>query len=89
MILRTFRSYSFLLLAMALRNLVEDQCGGPNSLVQLTSHFVQDRGLTDQGLLHPFQHKSYPDQDTEVRMKRSSPYVEYHMFILCYLLIRP
>ncbi|KAK9505064.1 hypothetical protein O3M35_009212 [Rhynocoris fuscipes] len=34
---------------MALRKLVEGDCGGANSLVSLTSHFVQDRGLKDEG----------------------------------------
>jgi peroxin-5 len=41
---------------MALRELVEGDCGGPNSLVRLTSHFVQDRGLTEEGFRHPYQH---------------------------------
>lgn len=41
---------------MALRDLVEGDCGGTNSLVRLTSHFVQDRGLKEEGLRHPFQH---------------------------------
>jgi peroxin-5 len=39
---------------MALRDLVEGDCGGTNSLVRLTSHFVQDRGLKEEGLRHPF-----------------------------------
>ena len=47
---------------MSLRNLVEDQCGAANSLVQLTTHFVEDRGLQDQGLLHPFQQHQNLDQ---------------------------
>ena len=41
---------------MALRDLVEGDCGGTNSLVRLTSHFVQDRGLKEEGLHHPFPH---------------------------------
>jgi peroxin-5 len=41
---------------MALRDLVEGDCGGTNSLVRLTSHFVQDRGLKEEGLRHPFPH---------------------------------
>jgi hypothetical protein len=42
--------------AMALRDLVEGDCGGTNSLVRLTSHFVQDKGLKEEGLRHPFPH---------------------------------
>lgn len=54
---------------MSLRNLVEDQCGAANSLVQLSSHFVQDRGLADQGLLHPFQHENFPEQNEEPQVQ--------------------
>ncbi|XP_050521879.1 peroxisomal targeting signal 1 receptor-like isoform X1 [Daktulosphaira vitifoliae] len=35
---------------MSLQDLVEGDCGGSNSLVQLSSHFVQDHGLKDQDL---------------------------------------
>lgn len=52
---------------MSLRNLVEDQCGTANSLVQLSSHFVQDRALNDQGLLHPFQHENFPPENEQVK----------------------
>ncbi|XP_023248143.1 peroxisomal targeting signal 1 receptor [Copidosoma floridanum] len=35
---------------MALRDLVEGDCGGPSSLMRLTSHFVKDHGLKDEGV---------------------------------------
>lgn len=41
---------------MALRDLVEGECGGANSLVRLTSHIVQDRGLKEEGFRQPFPH---------------------------------
>ncbi|XP_039298809.1 peroxisomal targeting signal 1 receptor [Nilaparvata lugens] len=40
---------------MALRDLLEGECGASNSLVRLTNHFVQDRGLKDENYRHPFQ----------------------------------
>ncbi|XP_065218864.1 peroxisomal targeting signal 1 receptor [Planococcus citri] len=50
---------------MSFRNLVEDQCGTANSLVQLSNHFVQDRALQDQGILHPFQHENFPNENEQ------------------------
>ncbi|XP_011498019.1 PREDICTED: peroxisomal targeting signal 1 receptor [Ceratosolen solmsi marchali] len=35
---------------MALRELVEGDCGGPNPLIRLTSHFVKDHGLKEEGV---------------------------------------
>jgi peroxin-5 len=35
---------------MALRDLVEGDCGGPNPLIRLTSHFVKDHGLKEEGV---------------------------------------
>ncbi|XP_011160221.1 peroxisomal targeting signal 1 receptor [Solenopsis invicta] len=39
---------------MAFRELVEGDCGGSNSLIRLTSHYVQDHGLKDEGIRRPF-----------------------------------
>ncbi|PSN32452.1 Peroxisomal targeting signal 1 receptor [Blattella germanica] len=51
---------------MALRDLVDGDCGGTNSLVRLTSHFVQDRGLKEEGLRHPFPHgDSFSNTDSD------------------------
>lgn len=41
---------------MALRELVEGDCGGPSSLIRLTSHFVRDHGFKEEGIHHPFEH---------------------------------
>ncbi|XP_076284894.1 peroxisomal biogenesis factor 5 [Lasioglossum baleicum] len=41
---------------MALRELVEGDCGGPSSLIHLTSHFVRDHGFKEEGIRHPFGH---------------------------------
>nr|XP_018910759.1 PREDICTED: peroxisomal targeting signal 1 receptor isoform X1 [Bemisia tabaci]XP_018910767.1 PREDICTED: peroxisomal targeting signal 1 receptor isoform X1 [Bemisia tabaci] len=41
---------------MALRDLVEGECGRNSSVVKLTSHFVQDQSLKDEGVRHPFTH---------------------------------
>lgn len=35
---------------MSIRDLVENECGGTNSLVELSTHFVQDHAFKDQDL---------------------------------------
>lgn len=35
---------------MSLRDLVESDCGGSNSLVKFSTHFVQDHAFKDQDL---------------------------------------
>ncbi|KAL0105384.1 hypothetical protein PUN28_016798 [Cardiocondyla obscurior] len=39
---------------MAFRELVEGDCGGSSSLLQLTSHYVQDHAFKEQGIHQPF-----------------------------------
>ncbi|XP_066603292.1 peroxisomal targeting signal 1 receptor [Prorops nasuta] len=40
---------------MAMRDLVEGDCGRASSLIRLTSHFVQDHGFKEEGIHHPFE----------------------------------
>jgi len=35
---------------MSIRDLVENECGGSNSLVELSTHFVRDHTFKDQDL---------------------------------------
>ncbi|XP_046416641.1 peroxisomal targeting signal 1 receptor isoform X1 [Neodiprion virginianus] len=39
---------------MALRDLVEGDCGGPSSVARLASHYVQDHGFVEEGIGRPF-----------------------------------
>lgn len=67
---------------MSLRNLVEDQCGTANSLVQLSTHLVQETGLQDQGLLHPFQHENFQNQEEQVICIRCSNYIPIYCCLI-------
>ncbi|KAE8743295.1 peroxisomal targeting signal 1 receptor [Frankliniella occidentalis] len=57
--------FAKLIAAMALRDLVEAECGGSNSLVRLTSHFTTDHALKDEGLRRAFPHHGEPFSDSD------------------------
>lgn len=40
---------------MSIRDLVENDCGGSNSLVKFSTHFVQDHAFKDQDLKQSVQ----------------------------------
>lgn len=62
---------------MALRDLVEGDCGGPSPLIRLTSHFVKDHGLKEEGVrdlfgnVGPFE-AGNPDQLVKQFLEESS-----------------
>lgn len=47
---------------MSVRDLVESDCGGSNSLVKLSTHFVQDHAFKDQDLKQSIQTAESNDQ---------------------------
>lgn len=49
---------------MAFRELVEGDCGGPSSLIRLTSHYVQDHGFKEEDIHRPF---NSPETDIAFR----------------------
>lgn len=56
---------------MALRELVEGDCGGPSSLIHLTSHFVRDHGFKEEGIHHPFDHvEPFQTSDSDQLVKQ-------------------
>lgn len=56
---------------MAFRELVEGDCGGPSSLIRLTSHFVRDHGFKEEGIHHPFgQMEPFQGSDSDQLVKQ-------------------
>lgn len=47
---------------MSVHDLVESDCGGSNSLIKLSSHFVQDHAFKEQNLKLPVQSQSNEQQ---------------------------
>ncbi|XP_034950232.1 peroxisomal targeting signal 1 receptor [Chelonus insularis] len=62
---------------MALRELVEGDCGGPSPFTTFTSHLVQDRGFREEGLgqsqLIPFQDATSDQLVDEFLDSRANP----------------
>lgn len=56
---------------MAFRELVEGDCGGPSSLIRLTSHFVSDHGFKEEGIHRPFEPvESFQASDSDQLVKQ-------------------
>jgi len=53
---------------MSLRDLVESDCGGSNSLVKLSTHFVEDHAFKDQDLKLPEQTENDEQNFLEANM---------------------
>jgi len=47
---------------MSIRDLVESDCGSSNSLIKLSTHFVQDHAFKDQDLKQSTQTAENSDQ---------------------------
>lgn len=61
---------------MAFRGLVEGDCGGPNSLIRLASHYVQDHGFKEEGINRPFgpqEEFQAPDADQLIQQFLQEP----------------
>ena len=52
---------------MALRNLVDAQCGEGNALLRLTQHVTRDKALLDEGLRWP--HARPPTEGNVVKVE--------------------
>lgn len=55
---------------MALRDLVEGDCGGPSPLIRLTSHFVKDHGMKEEGVRDLFGSGSFESNNSDQLVKQ-------------------